>query len=261
AASNIFMGITRPEDLSLAAPVRVAEGSENSGGGVLSFNGMQSVDNFFDGNALAGDAPVQLEYLGFANGQHQLAVRTNDGDIIGYYEGTNMNNVLSRAVEWDGVGPQPTDAAFAATPQLYDFTPDYDVTIVGNPDTGDTFNIEYNTNGFADNSNSVAMSELQREKTLRRNPVVEGEKNMMTFNEGYGRLVSDVGNKVAQARTADEAARALLEQSTGFYESVSGVSLDEEASNLLKYEQSFNAAARIITVSQTIFDTLLNATR
>lgn len=261
AASNIFMGITRPEDLSLAAPVRVAEGSENSGGGVLSLNGMRSVDNFFDGNALADDAPVQLEYLGFANGQHQLAVRSNDGDIIGYYEGTNMNNVLSRAVEWDGVGPQPTGAAFAATPQLYDFTPDYDVTIVGNPDAGDTFNIEYNTDGFADNSNSVAMSELQREKTLRRNPVVEGEKNMMTFNEGYGRLVSDVGNKVAQARTADEAAKSLLEQSTGFYESVSGVSLDEEASNLLKYEQSFNAAARIITVSQTIFDTLLNAAR
>ena len=73
--------------------------------------------------------------------------------------------------------------------------------------------------------------------------------------------MSDVGNKVAQARTADEAAASLLEQSNGFYESVSGVSLDEEASNLLKYEQSYNAAARIITVSQTIFDTLLNAAR
>lgn len=258
AAANIRMGITRPEDLSLAAPVRIAEGSENSGGGVMSFNGMASVDNFFDGNALADDAPVQLEYIGFNNGRHQLAVLNNDGDVIGFYEGTNMNNVLANAVEWDGAGATPD---FATTPALYDFTPDYDVSITGNPADGDTFNIEYNTNGFSDNTNSVAMSELQRQKTLRRNPMVEGEKNMMTFNEGYGRLVSDVGNKVAQARTADQAAKSLLEQSTGFHESISGVSLDEEASNLLKYEQSYNAAARIITVSQTIFDTLLNAAR
>ncbi|MCL5255589.1 MAG: flagellar hook-associated protein FlgK [Gammaproteobacteria bacterium] len=269
AASNIFMGLTRPEDLALAAPVRVAEGSENSGGGVLSFNGMRSVDNFFDGNALADDAPVQLEYLAFENGRHKIAIRDTQGDVVGYFEGTNMENVLSRAVAWDGAGWDQNEAwdgaavsiDFANDAQLYDFEPDYDVTLTGNPDARDTFNIEYNTNGFADNTNSVAMSELQREKTLRRNPNVEGDKNMMTFNEGYGRLVSDVGNKVAQARTADEAAKSLLEQSTGFYESVSGVSLDEEASNLLKYEQSFNAAARIITVSQTIFDTLLNAAR
>lgn len=258
AAENIHMAVTRPEELALAAPVRVAEGGENSGGGAISFNGITSIDNFFDGNALANDAPVQLEYLGFNDGRHQLAVHNNDGDIVGYYEGTNMEDVLANAVEWDGAGAPPD---FAATPALYNFTPDYDVSITGNPDSSDTFNIEYNTDGFADNSNSVAMSELQREKTLRRNPMVEGDKNMMTFNEGYGRLASDVGNKVAQARTADEAAHSLLEQSTGFYESVSGVSLDEEASNLLKYEQSYNAAARIITVSQTIFDTLLNAAR
>ncbi|MCC5880377.1 MAG: flagellar hook-associated protein FlgK [Idiomarina sp.] len=270
AAENIRMGVTRPEDIALAAPVRVAEGSENSGGGVMAFNGMASVDNFFDGNALADDAPVQLEYLAFENGLHKVAIRSNDnGQVVGYFEGTNMRDVLANAVAWDGGGWDQSEAwdsgtvavDFANDPTLYDFTPDYDVSLTGNPAARDTFNIEYNTNGFADNTNSVAMSELQREKTLRRNPMVEGEKNMMTFNEGYGRLVSDVGNKVAQARTADEAAKSLLEQSTGFYESVSGVSLDEEASNLLKYEQSYNAAARIITVSQTIFDTLLNATR
>ena len=269
AAQNIFMGITRPEDLALAAPVRVAEGSENSGGGVLSFNGINSTDSFFDGNGLATDAPVQLEYLAFEDGRHKIAIRDTQGEVLGYYEGTHMENVLANAVAWDGAGwnqNQPWDVTtvsidFANDPALYDQQPDYEISVIGNPDSGDTFNIEYNTNGFADNTNSVAMSELQREKTLRRNPNVEGEKNMMTLNEGYGRMVSDVGNKVAQARTADEAAASLLEQSTGFYESVSGVSLDEEASNLLKYEQSYNAAARIITVSQTIFDTLLNAAR
>lgn len=258
AAANIYMGVTRPEELALSAPIRVGEGSENSGGGQITLNGMTSVDNFFDpvNDSLTDDAPVQLEYLGFANGQHQLQIVDNNGDVVGYFQGANMNNVLANAVQWDGAGaPDPAAAA------LYDFTPDYDFNINGSPDEGDTFNIEFNTDGFADNSNSVAMSELQREKTLRRNPMVEGEKNMMSFNEGYGRLVSDVGNKVAQARTADQAAKALLEQSTGFYESVAGVSLDEEASNLLRFEQSYSAAARIITTSQTIFDTLLNAAR
>lgn len=260
AASNINMNVTRPEDLALAAPVRVAEGSENSGGGVMEFNGMTSVSNFFDpiNNELTADAPVQLVYLGQTGNTHQLSIVDNSGNVVGFYSGTSMNNILANAVEWDGTGGFPDPAT---TPALYDFTPDYDVSLSGNPDVGDTFNIEYNTDGFSDNTNSVAMSELQRQKTLRRNPMVDSDKNMMTFNEAYGRMVSDVGNKVSQARTSDEAAKALLAQSKGFYESVSGVSLDEEASNLLKYEQSYNAAARIITVSQSVFDTLLNATR
>lgn len=260
AASNIGMNVTRPEDLALAAPVRIAEGSENSGGGVMKFEGMSSVANFFDpvNNQLTDDAPVQLVYLGRSGSTHQVSIVDNSGNVIGFFSGTNMNNILANAVEWDGAGGFPDPAA---TPALYDFTPDYDISLSGNPDVGDTFNIEYNTDGFADNTNSVAMSELQRQKTLRRNPMVDSDKNMMTFNEGYGRMVSDVGNKVSQARTSDEAAKALLEQSRGFYESVAGVSLDEEASNLLRYEQSYNAAARIITVSQTIFDSLLNATR
>ncbi|RUO29888.1 flagellar hook-associated protein FlgK [Aliidiomarina sedimenti] len=260
AALNIDVGITRPEDIALAAPVRVGENPENSGGGEISFEGMDSVDNFFDGtnNELLNDAPVQIRYEGRVGSTHQLSIIDNDGNTVGYFEGTNMDNILDNAVEWNGTGAFPD---MTTTPTLYDFTPDYDVSLSGNPDAGDSFDIEYNSNGFADNSNSLAMSELQREKTLRRNPIVEGEKNMMSFNEGYGRMVSDVGNKVSQARTSDEASKSLLEQSTSFFESVSGVNLDEEASNLLKYEQSYNAAARIITVSQTIFDTLLSSTR
>lgn len=247
AASNIYVGLTRPEDIAMAAPVRVTEGSENSGGGVMTFNGMTAVGDFFDGNALDDDAPVRAEYLGFVNGEHVLSIQDQDGNELGTFTGTNMNNVLANTVDGGGA-------------LLFD-PPDYDFNIAGNPDEGDLFDVEYNTNGYADNTNSLEMAALQREKTLRRNPVVEGDKNMMSFNEGYGRLVSDVGNKVSQARTASEGANALLEQSKNFYESVAGVSLDEEASNLLKFEQSYNAAARIITVSQTIFDTLLSSTR
>ncbi|MGX5913379.1 flagellar hook-associated protein FlgK [Aliidiomarina sp. Khilg15.8] len=260
AAANINMNLTRPEDIAMAAPVRVAEGTSNSGGAVMSFDGMDSVDNFFDGNALTDDAPVQARYDGFVNGEHTLSIINNDGDVVGYYSGTDMNNIFANSVQAtvDAGGNTVPDPG--NTP-LYANTPDYDISVNGNPDAGDTFNVEYNTNGYADNTNSLEMTDLQREKTLRRNPVVDNEKNMMTYNEGYGRLVSDVGNKVAEARTANEASSALLEQSKGFYDSVSGVNLDEEASNLLQYEQAYNAAARIITVSQTVFDTLLNSTR
>lgn len=249
AAANIGMNLTRPEDIAMAAPVRVAEGDNNSGGAVMSFEGMKSLDNFFDGNALSNDAPVQARYDGFVSGEHTFSIINNDGDVVGEYSGTDMKNIFANSV------------STATGDPLFAQTPDYDISVNGNPDAGDTFNVEYNTNGYADNTNSLALSDLQREKTLRRNPVVDNEKNMMTYNEGYGRLVSDVGNKVAEARTANEASGALLQQSKGFYDSVSGVNLDEEASNLLQYEQAYNAAARIITVSQTIFDTLLNSTR
>jgi flagellar hook-associated protein 1 FlgK len=74
-------------------------------------------------------------------------------------------------------------------------------------------------------------------------------------------MVGFVGEKTSQIRIAAQSSNSLLEQSKAWYESVSGVNLDEEAANLIRFQQSYAAAAKIISTSQTIFDTLLAAAR
>ena len=68
-----------------------------------------------------------------------------------------------------------------------------------------------------------------------------------------------VGSSTAQARIGLDAQRALRNQAEQAQQSVSGVNLDEEAANLLRFEQSYQASARVIAVADTLFQTLLGA--
>src|SRR5690606_13801127 len=138
----------------------------------------------------------------------------------------------------------------------------FDFSVTGVPAIGDTFNISFNDGGFNDNRNGLALSARQTAQTTRLNPLsVPGGVNSVSFNQSYGDMVSLIGERTNQARNNEAAGKALLEQTTAWYESLSGVSLDEEASNLVRFQQTYAAAARIISTSQTVFDTLLSAVR
>jgi flagellar hook-associated protein 1 FlgK len=80
-----------------------------------------------------------------------------------------------------------------------------------------------------------------------------------SFNDAYGELIADVGSKVRQARVGSEVQGQILEQSQADWSSVAGVNLDEEAANLVRFQQAYQAAARIISVADEIFQTLINA--
>ncbi|RUO43020.1 flagellar hook-associated protein FlgK [Aliidiomarina taiwanensis] len=240
AADNIQVAMQRPEDLALASPVRVGNNGNNQGQGDLQLQGVSGLGNYFNGNALSNNAPVQVTYQGFSAGQHNLEITLNDGTVLNHST-SDMNNVFSQIPALDPA--------------------DYDVSLTGKPAAGDVFSVEYNAGAINDNKNGLAIAELQRQQMLRRNTDAPSDANTLTFTEGYGRMVSDVGNKVSQARTAEQVSDAMLKQSEEFYNSVSGVSLDEEAANLIQYEQAYNAAARLISTAQQVFDTLFNATR
>jgi flagellar hook-associated protein 1 FlgK len=121
--------------------------------------------------------------------------------------------------------------------------------ITGTPATGDVFTISANTGGELDNRNALAMAALQNDKTL-----VGGSASL----EGaYAALVGSIGNKTSQVEVNQKAQTNLLTQAQQAQQSVSGVNLDEEAANLLRYQQAYQAAARLITTAQTMFDTIL----
>src|SRR5690625_3331300 len=126
----------------------------------------------------------------------------------------------------------------------------YQVTIKGQPQAGDTFTVDFNLNASNDNRNALFMAGLETAG------VMQGQ---VSFGDGYGRLVEEVGTRSGSARQNTQAAKSLMEQTQALRDSVSGVNLDEEAANMIKYEQIYNANSRMIAVARDLFDTLLNA--
>jgi flagellar hook-associated protein 1 len=97
-----------------------------------------------------------------------------------------------------------------------------------------------------DNANATALADLQNQ------PIVSGQ----TAGDYYSNLIDEVGNDVSNASSEQEAVGLVLQQLTNQQSSISGVSLDEEAANLIQYQQAYEAAARVISV----VDELNNAT-
>ncbi len=124
------------------------------------------------------------------------------------------------------------------------------VQVEGPVEPGDVFTIERNSGSVSDNTNALALLALQTADT------VSGTSN---YQETYGGLVGKVGTLTRQAELNSNAQNRLLEDSIQAKESVSGVNLDEEAVNLTKFQQAYQAAAQVISTSDELFQTLLNA--
>ena len=127
------------------------------------------------------------------------------------------------------------------------------VHLSGEPKGGDTFRIEFNTDGIGDNRNAVALAKLQNTPTLANNTI--------DYSQAYAQLVSRVGSKTHELEINAEAQNKLLTQAKERQESISGVNLDEEAANMLRYQNLYQANAQVIATANKLLDTLLNSFR
>ncbi|MFD2228852.1 flagellar hook-associated protein FlgK [Alkalimarinus sediminis] len=125
----------------------------------------------------------------------------------------------------------------------------FQIDIKGEVGVGDVFSIGYNTDGFSDNRNALAIVGLETTGTV--------SGGVSTYNEAYSKLVEEVGTFTNQVRLDTEASQALLSASTASWNEVSGVNLDEEAGKLIQYQAAYNASAQVISVARELFDTLL----
>jgi flagellar hook-associated protein 1 FlgK len=82
-----------------------------------------------------------------------------------------------------------------------------------------------------------------------------------SFQSAYAQLVSSVGNKTRQVQVELGAQEALAKHAQDAMQSVSGVNLDEEAANLIRYQQAYQAAGKMIEVAARLFDELLGMLR
>ena len=240
AASSITLATGRAEDLALASPIRTANDLNNIGTATISAGEVTSVTSGgFTSTPSLTNGEITLVKTGNAN-EYQITDNS----------GTSTFTITPPAKGMLSQAGAPFD------------TYGFDFDIEGTPATGDTFTLEFNEGGFDDNRNGLKLADLQNGELVRLNvETTATADNHKTFNQAYSGLVSDIGVITGQAITSGAAFDALAQQSEAWYESLSGVNLDEEAANLLRFQQSYSASAQVLAAAQEIFDTLLNAAR
>lgn len=127
----------------------------------------------------------------------------------------------------------------------------WQVAISGTPATGDTFAVKPNTSGAGDNRNALLMA-----NTLDTGYLAGGTQSI---NNTLGSWIADIGVKSNQAQASLTTQTSVYNDAVSAQQSISGVNLDEEAANIVRYQQAYAAAAKIIATSNTLFDSLMQA--
>lgn len=256
AARDIGVAISDPREVAAGGPVAVDAPLTNQGTGkvsdvdVRSIAGMDGsgdgVPDFaaialtFGGTSVSVPAGYTIERLrqDSASGAWVVDTAHPSGGATSYDPGSDSSGVRFRI----------------SVPGGYAF----DFRLSGTPATGDTFDFAPGVAGVADNRNAVALGALQTTKVLSADA---NGRPTATFQSRYAQTVTTVGNKTREVQVNEAAQESLLEQAKTARDSVSGVNLDEEAANLVRYQLAYQASARVMTVAQRLFDELINIGR
>lgn len=221
-AAGLEMLISDPNKIAAAFPVRTGKGENNLGTGKVNL-GEVTGSSFAKSGTLTFDKTAG-EFKTSAN----VWVTLPGGTPTLYPAGaTNV--------------PYQEGAS-------YNFG-DYEFSITGDPETGDTFFIEPNTGGTGDNRNMLALAGLQDAKTM-----LNGTTN---YQGAYSQMVNRVGAKTRELEVTSQSASNLLNEIYSEQQSQSGVELDEEAINLMRYQQNYNAASKVIQTANDMFSAIL----
>ena len=129
----------------------------------------------------------------------------------------------------------------------------WSLSLDGVPAAGDKFSVGSTGAGSSDNGNAIALGNIDDAKALNGGTV--------SLNGALGGLTTTIGSAARQADYAAEAQQVLYDQAQSARDSVSGVNLDEEAANMLRFQQAYQAAAQVISTADTMFQSLLSAVR
>jgi flagellar hook-associated protein 1 FlgK len=141
--------------------------------------------------------------------------------------------------------------AFGFTPGTPFTISGIEIAIDGAPQAGDEFVVQSNVGGIGDNRNMLEIGLVPSQGRL------DGGRE--TLNDAVATLVSQAGINGREAARGLAAQETLLEQAESRVLEVSGVNLDEEAANLIQFQQTYQAAAQMIAVADSLFTTVLNA--
>lgn len=226
-ARDISVAITDPTMYAAAAPIRTLTATANAGTGVISAGTVNT------------GTPVT------PNPAHPSTDLNLQQPVTITFTGAGTFDVSSPS------SVPPIALAGVAYTAGMDITYNgWTVQISGVPVAGDTFNVEANSGGVSDNRNALLLGGLQTKSTL--------DGNSTSFQGAYGRMVSEVGNKTQEVAVTGKAQENLVTQIQQTQQSLSGVNLDEEAADMMRYQQAYQAAAKAMQIASTLFDTLMS---
>ena len=252
-ATTISAQLDQPDQLAFAAPLRSEADLQNRGNAVIGQPQLTSTHDPLLPSVLSGFSPVTMTYNA-ATQQLDLSLPSPaPAGVVISPASLSVNPGQANTLSY-------TIAVTSGVPAV---TENYTIeqAFSGRPENGDSFTLGFNQNGVSDNRNALKLVDLQTKQTVGVDPTVSGISTGVSFTDGYGDLVERVGTLTAQARQDSDATGAILKQATNNRDSLSAVNLDEEAANLIKFEQYYNASAQVIQVARSLFDTLINTFR
>lgn len=225
-AGNFKLALTDQSQIAAAAPIATSVPLTNTGSGKISAG---TVDKNYLASPLTG--PVTLTY------------NKDSGNLSGFPSGQAIKMTVNGVTTSYAAGSDvPFKDGASYTSGGISFT------LNGAPGNGDTFKIAPSS-ATGDTRNAGLLGDLQSKTIL------DGGK--ATFQSAYANMVSAIGNKTREVQVNGTAAKAQLDQASSAASNVSGVNLDEEAANLLKYQQAYQASGKVMQIADTIFSTLL----
>lgn len=241
-ADEIQRVLNETSQLAFAAPLRATNSEDNRG-----------EFNIGDPRIVSDLNPLNQGILTNATGTFPLT--------LVFDEATSAFTVTGLAA---GFTATPASAAFTSgVGNLLTFTiadaggnsVDFEIDISGRPENADIVTVSFNENGVADNRNALAQVALQTSDLIRGTAASTTVSQSLV--DTYGQLVETVGVVTSQKSIEVEANQSIFDQSFTNREEISGVNLDEEASNLIRFEQAYNAATQVISVARQLFERIL----
>ncbi|WP_455929398.1 flagellar hook-associated protein FlgK [Pseudomonas fluorescens] len=253
-ASGISVDLKDPNKLAFAAPLAGNASKTNTGTGAFTQPTL-TVPIDIDGGAataqlrtgIENSMPVKMVFgKPAADGTQSYSISDAQGNSIG--TGTIIPGQGNKV----SVNVPMRDASGALIPgKSFSF----DTTVSGSPANGDSTTFSFNSGASSDGRNAQELLGLQTKATVG---AVDGNAGVSLVSAN-SRLVSQVGSKAAQANTDSTATGALLTANKAASNSVSQVNLDEEAGDMIKFQQYYTASSQIIKAAQETFSTLINA--
>jgi len=252
AAAGIDTVLTDPKRLALASPLTATSGSGNKGTGVITQPTLTLEMDIYDAaqrsqlqTGLKYSTPVKLVFGDDTSSPQAYKMYDAKGTEIG--SGTivpGQENKLQLSVPMvDGSGNSLGG----------NFT--FEMSVSGAPKNGDSYTVALTGAGSADNRNALSVIDLQTKSTVE----VGANGKGISFTDAYAKLVSNVGGKAGQAQMDSDATTALHTSAVESRNGLSGVSIDEETGNLIKFQQYYTASSQIIKAAQETFATLINS--
>ena len=178
----------------------------------------------------------------------EIELNANQHLSVSGYAGQVSVNGEARILDPNGVVQDSAGTAAAVLAEDDEITIDGVSFVLADVSTEGTLTFQQGSAAAGDNRNALALQDLQSKDIVGGSASLSG---------AYGALVSDVGNRTNIIQVNLDARQGLTDQLRAVQQSESGVNLDEEAANLIRFQQFYQANARVIDTASTIFDTIL----